>query len=364
MVEEMINFGMNTSHILQINDLNERIDENIYELSKSLQDIFELQNSIEKKQSDNIAIQEKEFQKQEYIQELRNSVFNLKVSMEDIYQSSTMDEIAKFLQFRNICSSSAMKAFEVNYYETFADKEYVSSVKKYLFYTRDELFNSFSNNIQKTLKEIEDKETQLIFENVDKIDKPIGKPTRKPITPSAVPMSVDELKQLNEKRPIQPHNYHKLSANEYAIGETNGKFSIFINSLFTKITASVVLFILLIIVFLNIQMGGTILFLIIPIVIIWILFVPYSYFVEHIELPKIKQMYEYELKLKKYLEQQKKINENYRIIRNKDSDIGHYKYQLELKIYQEQLKKYQEQKSKIKNLKNEITTLYKMLKTI
>ncbi len=345
MIEEVMNFGMNTAHILQINDLNENVDKKVDDLNKALHDIASLQNSMKQKQLGSIAIQEKTFQQQQHIQELRNSVFNLKTSMEEVYQSNVMSEVVKYFQFRDICASPAMKAFEVNHYLTFEDKEYVSAVKKYLFYSRDELFNSFNDNIQKILREIEDKENQLLFENAEELAKPIA---------PVAPLSANELKQMNEKKPIKPSNYYRLSASEYEIGATNGESILFINSSLFKSYASVILFIILAIVLLKMQLGGTLGLISILIVIAWILLVPYPYYVEKIELPKIKQFYAYKIKLKKYKEQQNKIKENNKILECEDSNLEHYK---------EQLKKIKSSKIKSRNLKNEIITLHKMLNT-
>ena len=165
--------------------------------------------------------QEKEKQRQQEILKLREFVFNLKTQMEDIYQSNELSVEKKYLQSRDICQSLAINYLNPNNFETFDDKDYAVSVKRYLFNTRDELFESLGNDKKSITKILESKEKKL--------KEMLNRNIEKPNAPTAPNLDKSRLRKRLEK-PIKPKNYFAGLKNK--VEEEKRQIILFLSGIF------------------------------------------------------------------------------------------------------------------------------------
>lgn len=178
MIEESLNFGMNATQLSQVSDLKSRVSGLDYSIQNVLDELNEIRDEqilVTKKQEEATFRQEKEYQIRNTILSLKNSIFNLKTEMEEIYQSNKLSSAAKYINFRNVCDSPILEKLNPNYFDAFDDKEYTISVKKYLFLTRDKLFDSLSDDKKSILKVIKNKENELqdlMSQNIQRLQRP------------------------------------------------------------------------------------------------------------------------------------------------------------------------------------------------
>lgn len=178
MVEEALNFGMNATQLSQVSDLKSRVSGLDYSIQNVLDELNEIRDEqilVTKRQENAAFRQEREYQIRNTILNLKNSIFNLKTEMEEIYQSNELSTAAKYIDFRNVCDSPILEKLNPDYFDAFEDKEYTNSVKKYLFLTRDKLFDSLSDDKKSILKATKDKENELqnlISQNIQRPQKP------------------------------------------------------------------------------------------------------------------------------------------------------------------------------------------------
>lgn len=204
MVEEALNFGMNATQISQVSGLKSRVSDLDFSIQNVLDELNEIRDeqvSTTRKQEEMALRQEKEYQIQKAILSLKNSIFNLKTEMEDIYQSNELSTEDKYLEFRNIYNSPILEKLNPDYFDKFEDKEYTLSVKKYLFKTRDELFNSLDNNKKSLIKVLESKETEL--------NALFNQNIQKPSEPQEPKFNKNKL--IIKKMPVTPKNYYHVS---------------------------------------------------------------------------------------------------------------------------------------------------------
>ncbi len=178
MIEESLNFGMNATQLSQVSDLKSRVSGLDYSIQNVLDELNEIRDEqilVTKEQEEATFRQEKEYQIRNTILSLKNSIFSLKTEMEEIYQSNELSSAAKYINFRNVCDSPILEKLNPNYFDAFDDKEYTISVKKYLFLTRDKLFDSLSDDKKSILKVIKNKENELqdlMSQNIQRLQRP------------------------------------------------------------------------------------------------------------------------------------------------------------------------------------------------
>ena len=348
MIEEALNFGMNATQLAKVSNLQSDISE----LDYSIQSILNNLDSMQQEQS--VAIekqeqaeqrQEREYQKQQQVLKLRESIFNFKTNMEDAYQSNKLTIENKYLQFRDACRSSAIQTLNPNYFDTFEDKEYVISVKKYFIKTRDELFDNLNNSKKSIVKSLEGKENKLkkiVNLGIEKPDLP-----REPL--------FDRGKLKNIIIPVKPNNFYMVSEERRKkdSNSTQGFTDIHIAGVFVVLVLSFILAYIIGDIF-------PIAFFLLPLIFI-ISYLVYLY--NRISKPYDirKKIYEYRDLLFRY-ERNEEFNKN--LLKEYKDQLQYYKDYEEKAIvqnYQNALKRYEDNQGDIKTLKEEIVTLYQFL---
>ena len=359
MVEEALNFGMNATQLSQISDLQsqiENLDYSMQDVNDDLRDIQDAQLLALKRQEEIALNQEKELQKKKAILELKNSIFNLKTKMEEIYQSDEISNESKYLEFMNVCNSPMLSQINLDYFENFEDKEYILSVKKYLFQTKDDLFDSLTDNKKNIIQTINNKLNELNRLLEQKIQKP-----SEPQEPK-----FDSSKLITLNMPVKPKNYQEPTTEERKKYMENAKY---INKGINRVVA-VILFVVAFI--LMALLGNTSLvsdengivkdgFLPLFIMLLPIFVFPGGYllflFKRIIDYIRKRPYYEYESELKSYHDAEKinkKLEEKF------ESELQEYKenYEELIQTFQDDLQRYNTHQKHIQTLKNEIAELY------
>lgn len=338
MVEEALNFGMNATQLSKVSNLQSHVSELDYSIQKILNNLDSMQReqvaAVEKQEQ----TRQREEKKYQEISELRESVFNFKTGMEDIYQSNRFTIEEKYLQFRDACISSTIQTLNPNYFYTFEDKEYVISVKRYLSKTRDELFDNLDNNKQTIMKSIEDKE--------NKLKEIINLNIKKPDFPSEPLFDKKHMRTL-KRRPIKPIGYYK--------GFSKRQDKILNNLLFISFPLSILLTYAGCADLHSGLLRVILSFFIFPGV--FLFFVALILYFKDIFKENNKKFHNYEKQVFASLEQTKwnkniKQAHEYRLQAYRDNK------ETIMQNYQYGLKEYQDNQNNIKTLKQEIITLY------
>ncbi len=348
MVEEALNFGMNATQISQVSGLKSRVSDLDFSIQNVLDELNEIRDEqvlATKKQEEMALRQEKEDQIQKAILSLKNSIFNLKTEMEETYQSDELSIEDKYLEFRNVCNSPILEKLNPDYFDKFEDKEYTLSVKKYLFTTRDELFDSLGDSKKSILKVIINKKINL--ENL------INKNIKQPYKPQEPIFNKRKIKHLT--KPTKPSNYLTPSQRTKYEKTANTLGNIFFRAL---IPLSIML---IVDIYLQITKNSSVwaeyysnfTWTLVGLIITMFIFVLVFSITEDAE----KGYIEYDTKLKVYLEREKanrQLHEEY-----ESKHINYIvKYDSIMQNYQDELKKYENYQSSITILKQEIYHLY------
>ena len=361
MIEESLNFGMNAVQLSKVSSLQSHVSE----LDKSLQLVLDNLDSMHQDQleahEEEYQRKEIEYQKQQIILKLRESIFNLKTNMEDIYNSNKLTRENKYLQFRDICQSSAIQTLNPNYFDTFIDKDYVISTKKYLFTTRDKLFDNLSDDKKSIIKTLDNKEKQL--------EEIVSLNIQKPSLPREPFLNKKRLK--NGQRPIKPKDYYKISIERkrkdstYEKDKTNDTyyppyaiFGIFVVTLLSLIPMSIIESI-----FAD-EKSGVIendffIFLMVSPVFIFLLYYMWYLYKLSNQYKMRKKFYEYEKALSKYLRYEESTK---KLLKEYEAKLQNYKENNKtiLQKYQSELDQYETYQSDILNLKQEIVSNYQL----
>ena len=202
MVEEALNFGMNATQLSNISNLKGNVIElnrSLRAMSKNLASVIGEQEVVKEKMNEELERQTREHERQQKILNLRNSIFKLKLEMENIYSSEDFTIEEKFVNFRNVSISQAVMVLNPNFFDTFDDKEYVVSVVKFLDSKKKELFENLSNDKKSIMQLIERKEKSF-----DDMCKNIVSKPEIPTEPIA------NYKLQDVLTPIKPNDYYDV----------------------------------------------------------------------------------------------------------------------------------------------------------
>ncbi len=331
-IEEPLEFGMSAVQLSMVSDLTSHVSK----LDQPLQSISDNLNAIKKQGRE----QGREYQKQQEILKLRESIFNFKTHMEEVYQTDKFTTENKYLQFRGVGRASAVQVLNPEYFETFNDKEYVVSIKKYLIETKDELFDNLDNDKKTIIKTIENKEKQL--EEMVNLSISIHKPNlpSKPL--------LGKLKHT--RKPIKPIGYYT----EIARKDLTSDQGIVYGQVFFYLGITILSSILLV------KVSPFLLVIVVVVVVVKAILLGGRY------IHKISQQNEIREEIDKYTDSLSKYlkDEEYnrKIFKKYKDKLKYYNDNQKniLQNYQNKLKRYENYQNDIKILKQEIISLYKI----